>query len=429
MQNHSHRIRPAVTSNVGYIVNQYPKVSHSFIRREIRAVEDCGISVSRYAIRGWDDTSLVDSADKEEQRRTVYVLKQPVYTLARIFLATLIRSPRAFFSAAKAALGMMRLSTNRKLVHLAYLAEATVLAKWAIDDKVEHLHAHFGTNSAEVAMLVHCLTGLPFSFTAHGPEEFDKADTLGLAVKVRAAEFVCAISSYGRSQIWRSLPYSEWDKVRVIHCGVDDKFVHSEPPSTNPRNRLVCVGRLCEQKGQLLLVEAIGKLIAQGRTTELVFAGDGEMRSDVEQRISELGLQDHITITGWIDNDRVIREITEARALVLPSFAEGIPVVLMEAMALERPVITTYVGGIPELVEDGVSGWLLPAGDLERLTRALTACLSASEEQLRRMGRAARDKVLRSHNVYSESEALASLFHASCRRAQSLNKLSPSLAS
>lgn len=421
---HMHKPHPKFAPehrvNVAYVINQYPKVSHSFIRREIQALER-DVTVSRYAIRGWDDGTLIDPADREEQSRTNYVLQQsPVKLLAALFSA-IARNPRSLLAAFGCMISMMRRSKSRRLVHLAYLVEAAVIADWALNAGVDHIHAHFGTNSAEVAMLAHHLTGLPYSFTVHGPEEFDKPVELGLSEKIKDARFVCVISSYGRSQLWRWIPYSEWSKIKLVHCGLDTQFSANVPTRPTSQNRLVCVGRLCEQKGQLLLVDAIGHLTSEGTNVELVLAGDGEMRNNIEKRIADLNLTDRISITGWVDSDRIVHEIKQARALVLPSFAEGIPVVLMEAMGLERPVISTYVGGVPELVKDGVSGWLIPAGDLAALVQAIKACLETSDDALATMGRNARHTALKDHNIETECEKLANLFLSSAKYARTIH--------
>lgn len=242
---------------------------------------------------------------------------------------------------------------------------------WLKSFGAQHVHAHFGTNSAEVAMLAHALGGPPYSFTAHGPDEFDKPEFFGIGEKVRRAAFVVAVSSYGRSQLFRWVEHAHWPKIKVVHCGLESAFysVKSTPQTAAPR--FVCVGRLCEQKGQLLLIEAVHRLARKGIEFELVLAGDGEMRAQVEELIAQYGLTRKIQITGWISSDQVRQEILAARGLVLPSFAEGLPVVIMEAMALRRPVLTTYVGGIPELVRPGENGWLFPAGSIDELTAAI----------------------------------------------------------
>jgi len=244
----------------------------------------------------------------------------------------------------------------------------------------------------------------------HGPEEFDKPDALHLSEKVQAAQAVVAISSYGRSQLWRWLPLAHWDKVQEVHCGLDAEFFDVPRWPVPDVPRLVCVGRLCEQKGQLLLVRAAAALKAQGRAFELVLAGDGPMRGDIERAMHALGVSDRIRITGWIDGAQVREWIDTSRALVLPSFAEGLPVVVMEAMARGRPVITTAVAGIPELVRDGQDGWLLSAGCALSLERALAACLDAPVSELTRMGDAAAVRVRERHHVDTEAARLAAMF-------------------
>jgi glycosyltransferase involved in cell wall biosynthesis len=294
-------------------------------------------------------------------------------------------------------------------VHLIYLAEACVLLGWCRRDRIAHLHAHFGTNPAEVAMLVAALGGPTYSFTVHGPEEFDKPEFLHLGEKIRRSAFVVAISSFGRSQLFRWVERTQWQKVKVVHCGIEPAFhqVEVSPPSGR---RLLCVGRLAEQKGHLLLIEAAALVAAQEPEFELVLGGDGELRASIEARIAELGLGRQVRITGWISSDQVRAEMLASRALVLASFAEGLPVVIMEAMALGRPVVTTGVAGIPELVQDGVEGWLVPAGDVQALANAMLACLRVDDGALKRMGDAARTRVLARHDVDAEAARLVTLF-------------------
>lgn len=391
--------------HVAYLINQYPKVSHSFIRREILALEAQGVRVSRYAVRGWAD-AVVDPADQAEQTQTRYLLQHGLPGLLPALVASLLLSPLRFWSALKLALQASRGADRPWPLHLVYLAEACQLARWLKQNPVDHLHAHFGTNSAEVAMLAHALGGPGYSFTVHGPEEFDKPQALHLALKVAHSRFVVAISSYGRSQLWRWLPHTQWHKVQVVHCGLDAAF-HQVPEVPVPQApRLVCVGRLCEQKGQLLLVEAARQLRDAGQPLELVLAGDGEMRASIEALVAQHGLQQQVRITGWISAEQVRNELLAARALVLPSFAEGLPVVIMEAMALRRPVLSTYVAGIPELVLPGVHGWLFPAGDASALAHAMQECLFAAPEALQAMGQAAYSRVLERHDINTEVSRL-----------------------
>jgi colanic acid/amylovoran biosynthesis glycosyltransferase len=395
---------------IAYLVNQYPKVSHTFIRREILALERRGFEVLRVALRGWDET-LPDEEDRQERERARYVLRQGARGLLIPLLGTLARSPRRFLAALRLALRMSRDSDRPLPYHVIYFAEACRVFHWLTDFGATQVHAHFGTNSAEVAMLVHALGGPPYSFTVHGPDEF--LNPMGLEHKIHHASFVVAISSFGRSQLLIHAFYEDWAKIKVIHCGLEREFYATESAPISPSARLVCVGRLCEAKGQLLLVEAAARLNAKGIAFELVLAGDGPMRAQIEEAVRSYQLEGRVRITGWISSARVREEILEARALVLPSFAEGLPVVIMEAMALRRPVLTTYVAGIPELVRPGQTGWLFPAGSVDDLAQAMEDCLAKSPKELETLGNAGYDRVVARHSIDTEASKLAMLFKTS----------------
>lgn len=401
-----------MAKKIAYVINQYPMGSHTFIRREIRALEEQGFEVLRFSVRDMRGESD-DPSDHEEEARTTVLLESTLrgaLVLARATIRELAGSRRAI-----RALQLVRKlgarSERGQLVHLAYLAEAARLVELLRGTGTEHVHAHFGTNSATVALLAHALGGPPFSFTAHGPEEFDKPSDISLEEKISRARVVMGVSSYGRSQLLRRTRISDWKKIHVIRCGVDESFLTEEQLTPIPAaRRLVCVGRLSEQKGQALLLEAAAMLNRDNIQFELVLVGDGELRAELHRMIRTLQLESNIRITGWATGEKVRAEIRAARALVLPSFAEGLPVVLMEALALGRPVISTWVAGIPELVEDGRNGWLVPAGDPARLAAAMRAALDAPLDQLERLGRAGRMRVLEAHDVREEARALGAIF-------------------
>jgi colanic acid/amylovoran biosynthesis glycosyltransferase len=394
---------------IAYFVNHYPKVSHTFIRREILALERQGFQVERSALRGWDEP-LPDPEDVRERERTHYVLKGGLAGLALPAIGMALRAPGRFWSALRLAVALSSESDRPLPYHLVYLAEACHLVGWLARTGAQHLHAHFGTNSAEVALLARILGGPPYSFTVHGPDEF--LSPMGLAEKIRRSAFVVAISSFGRSQLYARCCLEDWPKVKVVHCGLEAAFYAGAAEEIPTAPRLVCVGRLCEAKGQLLLVEAAAKIIAAGHPLELVLAGDGPLRGEIEASIRKHSLEKHIRITGWIGSTEVRREILAARALVLPSFAEGLPVVLMEALALRRPVLTTYVAGIPELVRDGENGWLFPAGSVADLAAAIEDCMALPVEQLQALGAAGFKRVLERHSIDTEAGKLAELFRA-----------------
>jgi len=398
---------------IAYLINQYPKVSHSFIRREIAELERQGWQVQRIALRRSGD-ALADPDDRQEAIRTTYVLGgwRAGAALAAAAAAMLLRHPLRLARAARLAWRTGWRAQRPLPWQLAYLAEACRVAQYLRQGRAAHLHAHFGTNAAQVAMLAAVLSGVPYSFTVHGPEEFDQPAALRLRDKVQHARFVVAVCHYGSSQLYRCLPHQEWHKVRVLRCGLSPGFGADADtaPAAFDAPRLVCVGRLCAQKGQLLLVEALHRLHQLGRPAQLVLAGDGELRPALEALIARCGLQRQVRITGWLSGAEVRREICAARAFVLPSFAEGLPVALMEAMALQRPVLSTYIAGIPELVCPGENGWLVPAGDLDALVAALGAVLAAAPPLLARMGRNGSQRVRQRHNLEQSVARLAACF-------------------
>lgn len=406
---------------VAYLINQYPKVSHSFIRREIAALERQGVTVDRYAIRT-NAGELVDPADMAELKRTRVLWDEGKSGL----LLQAVRSFLAFPGPAIAALGLaLKLgwrSERGLLLHVVYWVQALILCACLKERPVDHLHAHFGTNSSTVACLISHICGVPFSFTVHGPEEFDKPAHIGLPEKTVRAQSVMAISSYGRSQLYRLVEYGDWPRIHVVHCGLEADFFAAKAPALPQSPSFVCVGRLCEQKGQALLLEAWASLAQRGHRPKLVLAGDGPMRSAIETRRAELGLEDCVDITGWISSDAVKQYLAKSTALVLPSFAEGLPVVIMEAMAQYRPVLSTYVAGIPELVRPGETGWLVPAGDVHALVDALEDLISADPKQLKTMGRSAYSAVKTAHHIDTEAAKLIAIWSGAATIEQQPNQ-------
>lgn len=393
---------------IAYLINQYPFISHSFIRREIHALENLGLDIKRFSVRG-TFSKIIDAADIEEYHKTTVILNLKILRLAIFVLVVFFQKPARFFTAVLKTVNLGIKSKAGLFKHFAYLIEACALKVLTGNAKIAHLHAHFGTNSTAVALLCHMLGGPPYSFTVHGPEEFD--DPVGLAIdeKIKYSKFVLGVSEFGRSQLMRFCPPEFWHKIKIVRCGVDISFMDEIPTPVPDNRRMVCVGRLCTQKGQLLLLDALSLLKKQNMDFEMVFAGDGELRQMIQQKISDLNLVDNVKITGWLDEEDVKRYIRESRALVLPSFAEGLPVVIMEAFALARPVISTYIAGIPELVENNKNGYLVPAGSLERLADALRRVLTEDLPVLTAMGQAGREMVKKNHHVIHEAQKIKNL--------------------
>lgn len=388
---------------IAYILNTYPQPSQSFIRREIRALEAAGHEVSRLAMRA-ADVPLVDVQDKEEATKTQYVLKTGAPALLGALARALWQNPARFLRAFKMALRLGSASEIGRLRHMIYFAEAAFVARQMTANGATHAHAHFGTNAATVAMLSHLLGGPKYSFTVHGPEEFDAPRALSLGDKIHHSAFAVAISQFGRSQLCRWTDHGDWARIKVVHCGIEPaKFDAPAPMPAGPR-RLVAIGRLVEQKGQLALVEALARTQAP---IHLTLIGDGEMRSQIEALSAQHGLANRITLTGWVDEARIKHELAQAHALVMPSFAEGLPMVVMEAMAAARPVIATYIAGTPELVQPEKTGWLVPAGDVDALANAMDRFAQTDDTTLAQMGQNARTRVLQRHDIDVEAAKLA----------------------
>jgi glycosyltransferase involved in cell wall biosynthesis len=394
---------------IAYLINHYPKVSHSFIRREILALERQGIEVQRIALRGWEGP-LPDEEDRRERERTRYVLQNGGLALFAPTLRVLLRRPICFLRALCLTLKMARESDRPVAYHLVYLAEACRILPWLARSGACWIHAHFGTNSTDITMLVNVLGGPPFSFTAHGPEEFLRP--IGLREKISRAAFVVAISSFGRSQLYLWAPVQDWHKVKIVHCGLERSFYEGTSAAPQIARRFICVARFAIEKGQTQLIEAAARLASKGLDFELVLAGDGPVRQLLEEQIERCKLQRRVRITGWISSDRVREEILAARALVVPSFSEGLPVVIMEAMALRRPVLATYVAGIPELVRPNQTGWLFPAASVDELAGAMEDCLTKAPKELQEMGENAYQRAVARHSIDAQTARLAELLRA-----------------
>jgi len=402
--------QPQPTLRVAYLTNAYPKISHTFIRREIHALEALGHFVLRLSIRRGD---AVHAADRAEASRTVVCLELPK---VRFLLATLITAlgrPLAMLRGLVMAMRMSRASDRGLFRHLAYLCEAAVLLRICESQHVGHVHVHFGTNPAAVARLMRCLSRgrLSYSMTIHGPDEFDAPRGFALHEKVADAAFVAVISDFCHAQVRRWSDPEHWRKLHVVRCTVDRAFTSIGPIPASSRT-LLCVGRLSAQKGHLLLLEALACLRDNGVDANLILAGDGELRRAIEQAMRALGLETRVQITGWIAEPQLQQLLARARVVVQPSFAEGLPVVLMEALAMRRPVIATWVAGIPELVRPGENGWLVPAGSVSELAAAMASALETPADRLDSMGRYGERLVRERHDGMTEVRKLEALFAA-----------------
>lgn len=393
---------------IAFLTTAYPKVSHTFIRREILALESLGWEVVRLAIRDAGEV-LNDPEDLREAERTRHCLRAGAGSLLLGAFGLALRRPERMLRTLALALRMARVSERGLVRHLGYLVEACWLLRACEEAGARHVHVHFGTNAAAVARLARRLGGPSYSMTVHGPDEFDAPLGLDLTGKIRDASFVAGISHFCVAQLRRWARPEDWSRIHRVRCGVPDDFGADATPVDEAAHMLLTVGRLSAQKGHPILLEAVARLRDEGRAVSLVFAGDGELRAEVEREIAARDLADAVRITGWVTGAEVRKLLRECRALVLPSFAEGLPVVLMEAFAAGRPVVSTWVAGIPELVRDGESGWLVAPGEPEALAGALREVLDASAAELDTRAAAGRARVQREHHDLTEARRLSEL--------------------
>jgi colanic acid/amylovoran biosynthesis glycosyltransferase len=394
---------------LGYLTNLYGRASDTFIRQEVFQLRKLGHTVVTFSLRLPEPEHIVSDEVRNERARTEYILEAGVLKLALAVLACAAFHPLRTARTVALALRTSAPGLKALVWQVIYLVEAAYLARRIESLGVEHVHNHIAMNSATVGMFAALLSGVMWSMTVHGPHDFVEPTRWALPKKLESAAFTVFISEFGRSQGMWHTPFSAWPKLHVVRCGLDDTFLGAATIPIPQTPRLVFVGRLSPEKGGVLLVEAAAKLKRDGVRVELVLIGDGPSRRDIERAITSYGLDGAVTLLGWRSSERVREEILGSRALVLPSFAEGLPIVLMEALALHRPVLSTYVGGIPELVQPGINGFLVPPGSVDDLAEALRAVVSAPVGLLAEMGRRGAERVADRHDAAANARQLEAL--------------------
>ncbi|MGZ4287817.1 MAG: glycosyltransferase family 4 protein [Solirubrobacteraceae bacterium] len=397
---------------IAYLVGEYPRVSHAFIRREVEGLRDRGVGVSTFSIRAAPTGELLTAADRQAAAETWTVLPPQWGALAAAHMRASARSPLRYGSTLALALRLSSGGLRAGLWQLFYFVEAIVLWDRLRSQQIKHVHAHFANVATAVSLLVAHFggEGWSWSFTMHGPTEFDDVTRYALAEKVRRARFVACIGDYCRSQLMKLVEAEQWAKLEIVHCGIDPSAyeVSDRDHSSGPLE-LLCVGRLVADKGQGVLLDALAALRREGLDVRATFAGDGPERAALEHRAARLGIAADVTFEGHVSQDRLRRLYAAADVFCLPSFAEGVPVVLMEAMAAGLPVVSTRVMGIPELVEDGVSGELVAPGRPDSLAAAIRK-LTAEPERRAAFGRAGRARVVAQYDVRTWVAALHRLY-------------------
>lgn len=396
---------------IAYLVSQYPAVSHTFILREVRKLRALGFTIDVASVNPTDRPRKQLTAEEREEADATWVLKrQSPAAVAWAHLTALLRSPLGYLRGLASALRWAGGDLGRMMYHVLYFGEAIVLAQWMRRRELDHVHVHFATPASTVAMIASRVRPITFSITVHGPDEFYDAPGYLLREKIERASFVCCIGTYARSQLMKLSRFEDWGKFEVAPLGVDPWRFEPRRFRADPDVfEILCVGRLVPAKGQHVLIAAIEQLRREGLPVRLRLVGDGPDRESLEQDVASRELGGFVIFEGAQNHDRVLDLYQRADIFALASFAEGIPVVLMEAMALTIPCVTTRITGIPELIRDGIDGLLVPPSDDEALAMALRR-LIASGPLRRGLGEAGRARVHDRYNLDQNVAALASIY-------------------
>tara|TARA_R110002072_G_scaffold1983_1_gene16181 strand:+ start:3682 stop:4917 length:1236 start_codon:yes stop_codon:yes gene_type:complete len=394
---------------VAYLTGEYLRISpFVFIHREVQALRRLGVEVGTFSVRGLRPGDAAGPEQLKEQAQTGLILPTRAWTVATAHLRLLATHPTRYLRALGMALKMRQPGWRGLALQVAYLLEAGLLARMLQKGGYSHLHNHMGSSSASVACLASVLADTSFSFTIHGTAIRTEPHRWRIDVKAARAAFVICVSEFGRRQTEALIVAKDRSKIHVVHCGVQP--TEFEPAPQRPEGKhILFVGRLVEDKGIGVLLKALARLKQRHESATLTLVGDGPDREAFTRLAERLGLSDAVNFHGHQDPARIKKTLKTADLFVLPSFAEGIPVVLMEAMATALPVVSTDISGIPELVETGVSGLLVPPGDVDALAQALDRLLSDFEERFR-MAHEGRKKVLAHFDVDKEAGLIAGYF-------------------
>lgn len=396
--------------NIAYLTSVYARASDTFIRNEVVELRQRGHHVHTFSIRREKNDANVSTQVASEQASTDYILENPSIYLIFIFIAQIFFTPGAMIQAFILAASTRAPGLKGAFLQIAYLIEAAYLASRLKKLDVDILHNHIAENSANVAMLASVISGIPYSMTVHGPGIFFHPEKWALGVKIARSAFTATITNFCKSQCMLFSDPLAWDKLHVVRCSAGKDFEHISSRPVTDRPRILFVGRLCAEKGLLILIEAVARHIESGMSCELAIIGDGPLRAKVQEFVRQRDLDDFIKLLGWKNSQEIRTEIENSRALVLPSFAEGLPVVIMESFALGRPVITTQIAGIPELVISGKNGWLVAPGSVEEFSLALKEVSLASPDSIEEMGKLGKAKLNQLHDFSAELGKLESLF-------------------
>lgn len=396
--------------NIGYISSMYPRPNDTYVRNEVIELRKRGHNVQTFSIRKDKFSKSISEEISNELATTNYILEQSKWKLFSTFFQTIIKSPKRFIDALHLGWKTRIRGVKGSFLFLAYLVEACYLAREMERLGIEVLHNHIAENSAMVSMLASCLTKIPYSMTVHGPGIFYRPEQMSLGEKIARSTFTVAITDFCKSQCMLFTPMHAWKKIHIIRCAPAREFENIKVSPVIEQLRFVFVGRLSFEKGLIILLEAI-KEVSKQHDIRLDIIGDGPLQSQVEGYIEKYNLEKNIILHGSKSSTEVREHLINSRGMILPSFAEGLPVSIMESFALGRPVISTMFAGIPELVSHGINGWLTPPGSVSSLVDVINLAINTPVETLSEMGMNGYNKLNKLHKLDIEISKLEKLLY------------------
>lgn len=399
-------------SRIAYLLSQYPAISHTFFLNEVLALRSRGFAIETASVNSiYPPAGGFPAAEMQEAARTFYIKATPKPAILGILIKTVLTRPGVIVRGLSAALRLRPGDIPGTGYALFYLLEAILLGDWMRRKGCGHLHIHFGGSVATVGMLTSIAWEIPYSLTIHGPEEFYDVGPSLLEQKLRLATFVTCISHFCRSQLLKISPVAGWPKFHICRLGVQtDVFVPARASGAELAPlHIVNVGRLHPAKGQMVLLNSFRELHRRGLPVRLSIVGDGDGREALRDFINRNELEDSVRLHGSLSHPATRELLGTADLFVLPSFAEGVPVALMEAMSMEIACISTYVAGIPELIDSPDEGILVPASSVQALTDAMDLLLT-DHARRRMIASAGRRKVLSSYDLSANIQHLIGVF-------------------
>ncbi|TDT72446.1 glycosyltransferase involved in cell wall biosynthesis [Hypnocyclicus thermotrophus] len=397
-----------------YLCSEYPALSHTFIDVEVDELSK-NFEIYTSSINYPKNIEKFSDDYVKRLNKTYYIKKENKKNILLIVLKYFIINPLKFINILNYTYNLSVKNGVKNIIKaVGYFIEAILLHNYMKKNNIKHVHIHFANPAATVALIAKEFEGIEYSISVHGPDVFYNVKENLIVEKIKNAKFIRAISYFCQSQLMRESTPDYWDKINIIRCGIDlskfnniNEFVKEK--KENDKINILCVGRIVPSKGQLLLVETVKKVIKKTKNFKVTFIGGGEYLKNLKEKVEKSNLENYIEILGPVNNDKVIKALESSDIFVLPSFAEGVPIVLMEAMSKKIITISTKINGIPELIDDKKDGFLVEASNIDELSELLIEIIKNSDNY-KELKNNARKKIEKKYDIRKNIIKLKELF-------------------